>query len=83
MTVTLSPDVIAMIEARMAARGYESADDLVRYALTLLDAEPGIEEDEEWLRQAIQEGLESGEPVEVDPEELKSHIIRGTPLRPR
>lgn len=81
MTVTLSPDVIAMIEARMAARGYDSADDLVRYALTLLDAEPGIEEDEEWLRQAIQEGLDSGKPVEVDLDELRTRLKAGKPWR--
>lgn len=83
MTVTLSPDVVAMIEARVADSGFASADDLLRHALSLLDREPSVEDDEEWLRDALREGLESGEAIAVDPEELKAHIIHGTPLRAR
>ena len=83
MTVTLSPDVIALIEARMNAHGYPSADELVRDALRLMDGDYSIENDPDALRALLQEGLDSGEPLEVEADDLESHIIHGTPLRSR
>ena len=42
MSATLSPDVVAMIEARTVNHGYATADDLVRDALRLMAGGAGI-----------------------------------------
>ncbi len=85
MTITLSPDLVAIIEEKVASGRFPSADAVLREALHQLEvAEASLAEDDEaWLREAYEEGLASGEPIEVDLENLKDHVLNGAALRPR
>ncbi|MBX9595582.1 MAG: type II toxin-antitoxin system ParD family antitoxin [Roseomonas sp.] len=83
MTITLSPDLIAIIEAKVASGRFPSAEAVLREALHQLEvAEASLAEDDEaWLREAYEEGLASGEPIAVDLDNLKDHVLNGAPLR--
>lgn len=73
MSVTLSPQLEAMIQERVDAGHYESANDVVRQALLLLD-ERDREAQLEHLRGLLQVGLDSarrGEPIEFNEEYLE------------
>jgi len=75
MTITLSPELVARIEDKVARGGYRDANEVIGAALELLDA------DTRRLRDAVEEGLASGDPVEVDLDSLKAHVKTGAPLR--
>ncbi|WP_439549971.1 ribbon-helix-helix domain-containing protein [Falsiroseomonas sp.] len=85
MTITLSPDLIAIIEAKVASGRFPSADAVLREALHQLEvAEASLADDDEaWLKQAYEAALASGEPVEVDLGNLRDHVLNGATLRPR
>jgi Arc/MetJ-type ribon-helix-helix transcriptional regulator len=82
MTLDLSPEAMALIRRLIETRGYRDPHAVVEEALRLLAVEPSIEDDEAELRALIAEAEASGEPVAVDPENLKDHILNGAPLRP-
>ena len=75
MTITLSPELVALIEEKVASGGYRDANDVIGAALESLDA------DVRRLRDAVEEGLASGDAVEVDLDNLKAHLMTGVPLR--
>lgn len=83
MTITLSPDLVAIIEAKVASGRFPSAEAVLREALHQLEvAEASLAEDDEaWLRDAYEEGLASGEPIAVDLDNLKDHVLTGAPLQ--
>jgi Arc/MetJ-type ribon-helix-helix transcriptional regulator len=82
MTLDLSPEAMALIRRLIETHGYRDAEAVVEEALLRLAGGDAAAEDEAWLRAAIAEAEASGEPVEVDTENLKDHIINGAPLRP-
>jgi len=83
MTITLSPDLVALIEEKIASGRFPSAEAVVREALIQLDAAEAslAEDDEAWLKQAYEEGIASGEPIEVDLDNLRDHVLNDAPLR--
>lgn len=83
MTIDLSAKAKALIEQLIETRGFRDPEAVVEEALRrLAEDEPSLEDDEAYLRQLIQDGLDSGPAIAVDPENLKDHIINGVPLRP-
>lgn len=74
MTITLSPELVALIEEKVAGGGYRDANEVIGAALELLDA------DTRRLRDAVEEGLASGDPVDFDRDNLlRSMFKRSTP----
>jgi antitoxin ParD1/3/4 len=72
MNVNLSPRLEAMVKAKVASGRYTSASEVVREALRLMDQQDQLKELQlEPLRQEIQDGLNSGEPVTWIPEAIK------------
>jgi antitoxin ParD1/3/4 len=72
INVSLTPQLEDMIRKKVASGLYNSASEVVREALRLM------EEQDRWravkleqLRQDIRDGLSSGEPTPWDPEEIK------------
>ena len=64
MNVSLSPQLEAMVKAKVASGRYISASEVVREALWLMDRQDQLRELQlEELRQEIQNGLTSGEPM--------------------
>lgn len=73
MNVSLSDDLAAFVETKVSSGQYASSSEVVRDALRLM--EQVDQEDAErlaWLRRAWQEGLDSGDPQEVDFAGLKA-----------
>ena len=63
MNVNLSPQLEAMVKAKVASGRYTSASEVVREALRLMERQDQLKELQlEQLRQEIQNGLTSGEP---------------------
>lgn len=61
-----------MIKKKVASSLYNSASEVVREALRLMEERDRMGEAKlEQMRQDIREGLESGEPTLWDPEEIK------------
>lgn len=85
MELNLSPEIVRLIEAKLAGGSFRTAEEVVEQAVLLLDqvGVPPLDEDEEWLREAIAEAKASGEPVEIDLENLKDYLINGAPLKIR
>jgi putative addiction module CopG family antidote len=75
MTITISPELVALIEDKVANGGFRDANEVIGAALELLDA------DVRRLRDAVEEGVANGDPVEVDLDSLKAHLKTGAPLR--
>lgn len=84
ITVDLSEEEARFIESAVRDGRFESASEVVREALLLLERlshppEPGEPSDEEklaWLRAAVQEGIDSGEYGPIDFDELKREARR-------
>jgi antitoxin ParD1/3/4 len=72
MNVNLSPQLEAMVKAKVASGLYTSASEVVREALRLMERQDQLKELQlEQLRQEIQNGLTSGEPMAWNPEAIK------------
>ena len=72
MNVSLSPQLEAMVKAKVASGRYTSASEVVREALRLMERQDQLKELQlEQLRQEMQNGLTSGEPVTWIPEATK------------
>ncbi len=71
MKVNLSPQLEAMVKAKVASGRYTSASEVVREALRLMERQDQLKELQlEQLRQEIQNGLTSGEPMAWNPEAI-------------
>ena len=73
MNVNLSPQLEVMVKAKVASGRSTSASEVVREALLLMEHQDQLralllQE----LRRAIQDGLDSGEPVPWNPEAIKA-----------
>ena len=72
MNVNLTPQLEDMVKKKVASGLYNSASEVVREALRLMEEKDRIGAVRlEQLRQDIHAGLNSGEPTPWDPEEIK------------
>jgi len=72
INVNLTPQLEEMVRHKVASGMYNSASEVVREALRLMEERDRMREAKlEMLRRDIREGLESGEPVEWDSEAVK------------
>jgi antitoxin ParD1/3/4 len=72
INVSLTPQLEDMIRKKVASGLYNSASEVVREALRLMEEHDRIRAVKlEQLRQDIRDGLNSGEPTPWDPEEIK------------
>jgi antitoxin ParD1/3/4 len=72
MNISLTPHLEEMIRQKIASGSYNSASEVVREALRLLEQEDQLRSLKmQKLRQDIQEGLDSGPPAVFDPKEIK------------
>ena len=73
MNVNLSPQLEAMVKAKVASGRYTSASEVVREALRLMEHQDQLRDLQlQELRRAIQDGLDSGEPVDWNPEAINA-----------
>jgi antitoxin ParD1/3/4 len=72
INVSLTPQLEDMIRKKVASGLYNSASEVVREALRLMEEQDRRRAVKlEQLRQDIRNGLSSGEPTPWDPEEIK------------
>ena len=72
INVSLTPQLEAMIRKKVASGLYNSASEVVREALRLMEEQDRRRAVKlEQLRQDIRDGLNSGDPTPWDPEEIK------------
>jgi antitoxin ParD1/3/4 len=72
MNISLTPHLEEMIRAKIASGSYNSASEVVREALRLLEEEDQVRSLKlQKLREDIREGLESGPSSVFDPKEIK------------
>jgi antitoxin ParD1/3/4 len=73
MNVNLSPQLEAMVKAKVASGRYTSASEVVREALRLMEQQDQLKELQlEQLRRDIQDGLASGESEAWNPQAIKA-----------
>jgi antitoxin ParD1/3/4 len=68
-SVSLKPEFVDLIKAKVESGRYASADDVVRKALQLLERAEQLETDQ--LREAWREGVESGDAGSLDFDALR------------
>ncbi len=69
MNVSLTPELEALVQEKVASGRYASASEVVREGLRLLEQRDRTDAEKlEWLRKAWQEGLDSGpsRPLDVE-----------------
>jgi antitoxin ParD1/3/4 len=72
MNVNLSPQLEAMVKAKVASGLYTSASEVVREALRLMEQQDQLRSVKfQQLRADIQEGLDSGPPAPWNADEIK------------
>ena len=72
MNVSLTPQLESLVKQKVASGLYNSASEVVREALRLMEAQDRLRAVKlEQLRQEIHEGLASGASTPWDPEEIK------------
>ena len=72
MNISLTPHLEEMIRGKIASGSYNSASEVVREALRLLEqADEFRALKMQKLREDIREGLESGPSTEFEPQEIK------------
>jgi antitoxin ParD1/3/4 len=72
MNISLTPHLEKMIRAKIASGSYNSASEVVREALRLLEEEDQLRSLKiQRLREDIRDGLESGASTLFDPKEIK------------
>lgn len=73
MNVNLTPQLEEMVRKKVASGLYNSASEVVRDALRLMEEQDRLRAVKlEHLRQDIRDGLNSGEPTPWDAEEIKN-----------
>jgi antitoxin ParD1/3/4 len=90
LNINLTPELENMVRQKVAGGLYNSASEVVREALRLMEAQDQLRAVRlEQLRQDIQEGLDSGSAGELDVETIKrrgraslipTHCSQPTPL---
>ncbi len=87
MNVNLTPHLEDMVRKKVASGLYNSASEVVREALRLMEEQDRMREIKlERLRQDISDGLNSGDSTPWDPDEIKREgrkrkTARNTPCR--
>lgn len=72
MNISLTPHLEEMIRAKIASGSYNSASEVVREALRLLEEEDRVRSLKlQKLRDDIREGLDGGPSSKFDPKEIK------------
>lgn len=72
MNINLTPQLEAMVRQKVDSGLYNSASEVVRDALRLMDEKDRLRAAKlDQLRQEIQEGLTSGPATDWDPEDIK------------
>ena len=72
MNVNLTPQLESLVKQKVASGLYNSASEVVREALRLMEAQDRLRAVKlEQLRQDIREGLSCGSSTPWDPEEIK------------
>lgn len=72
MNVNLTPQLEELVKKKVASGLYNSASEVVREALRLLEEQDRVRAVKlEQLRHDIRQGLESGEPTPWNPDEIK------------
>lgn len=73
LNINLTPQLEEVIRRKVSSGSYNSASEVVREALRLMEHEDRIRAVQlQRLRQDIEEGIGSGSAARFDPEELKS-----------
>jgi len=82
ISISLTPELLSLIKAKVASGRYTSNSEVVREALRLLERLDRLEEGRiEEVRQAWREGIESGDAGPLDFGELRQAALEE--LRPR
>jgi antitoxin ParD1/3/4 len=77
MNISLTPHLEEMIRAKIASGSYNSASEVVREALRLLEEEDQLGSLKlQRLREDMREGLQSGPSYVFDPKEIKRDVRR-------
>lgn len=72
MNVNLTPQLEEMVKKKVASGLYTSASEVVREALRLMEEQDQVRALKlQQLREAIRDGLHSGDPTAWDPDEIK------------
>jgi antitoxin ParD1/3/4 len=72
LNINLTPQLEEMVRQKVNGGLYNSASEVVREALRLMEAQDRLQAIKlEHLRQDIRDGLDSGEPTPWDAEEIK------------
>jgi antitoxin ParD1/3/4 len=72
MNISLTPQLEEMVRQKVMSGLYTSASEVVREALRLMDEKDQLQAAKlDQLRQAIQEGIDSGPAVELDADDVK------------
>ena len=71
MNVSLTPELEALVNEKVASGRYSSASEVVREALRYM---ADRDQNSEALRAALVQGLESGDPVPFDAKKLREDI---------
>jgi antitoxin ParD1/3/4 len=84
MNISLTPHLEEMIRSKIASGSYNSASEVVREALRLLEEEDQVRSLKlQKLRADVREGLDSGRSTVFDPQKIKrvgrqKRSVRGT-----
>jgi antitoxin ParD1/3/4 len=77
ISISLTPELLSLVKAKVALGRYTSTSEVVREALRLLERFERLEEERiEELRQAWREGIESGDVGPLDLNELRQAALR-------
>jgi antitoxin ParD1/3/4 len=84
ISISLTPELLSLIKAKVASGRYTSTSEVVREALRLLERLDRLEEQRiEELRQAWREGIESGDAGPLDLGELRETVLQELQSRPK
>ena len=77
ISISLTPELLSLIKAKVASGRYTSTSEVVREALRLLERFDRLEEERiEELRRAWREGIESGDAGPLDLGELRETALK-------
>jgi antitoxin ParD1/3/4 len=84
ISISLTPELLSLIKAKVASGRYTSTSEVVREALRLLERLDGLEEQRiEELRQAWREGIGSGDAGPLDLGKLRETALQELQSRPK
>ncbi len=77
ISISLTPELLSLVKAKVASGRYTSTSEVVREALRLLERIDRLEEERlEGLRHAWREGIESGDAGPLDFGELREAALQ-------